>query len=346
MPKKAKKSHITRSLATALKEAALDPLKCKTLFKVLSHSKVVFGGFSVKEADPTAALQPVSEGGNADEAEKQKNPSVVRQPRLMCFQDTIDGKSGEMVEYAPFFSSPAQAKRLFSKMNLPWKSAPLREAPARQFFRLALDMNKVTRLNPGSDYSMLFSFEDMIKVLNLSPSGDEPVQTKNEEQFKKLKEEYSLAIGEKIAHCYQSNILPPTLAEAIDLAELCMDDQLVFHPNVKASIRQSSDFDKEENIKLIWRMFLSLAQVYHIMRFRQDIFSPTIFVKETGLALPPLDNLGLLQSVPEGCLALTDLLKRDIVLLFNVLENEEKLLVYDLEISPNRRIPEDNLSLG
>ena len=304
-------------LTAALAEAARDPLKVERLFKILADSIVTFGGFHQKH--PKKAPAP-----NAPKAAKEaKPPPDPGEFLLMCFQEQPDDGPGEAVEYVPFFSSPALARRLFKKKNLSPDQAAFREAPAREFFKLALKYGKVARLNPGGEFSRIFSAEEMRHILTL---GQPPGGNKKAER-----EEFFRPAAEKIRAARPAGGLPGTLAEVLELAENCLGDFLLFHPQVKADIQALPEPVADGAAALVWRIFISLAQVFHFMRFREQAFSREDFVKETGLALVLPGGSEELPSDPEATIFTFDLKRRDLTLCFSIFGAEEKLLVRGLD---------------
>lgn len=312
----------TKDLAAALKNAVLEPQNIESLFKTLAGSKVVFGGFGNK-----AAEQPALDGGQGNGAEDEPKSADSGWLYLMCFKDTPDDGVGETTEYVPFFHSLTHAKRLLKKMKLPLDAVSLREAPVQDFFHLVTEMNKEARLNPGDKYTWAFSSEDMYKIMRLSlvPSEKKP------SSLKLLQEESARRTAAKIELFRPTGDLPATMAKVVELAEHCFDDCLLFHPGLKTDSELRPELNSPAVINQVWRMFLALAQVLHIMHFRQRNFTRPAFIKETGLAIILPAQSAELPTDPEINLFVTDLLKRDLSLRFSVLNEEKKLLIHGFD---------------
>lgn len=333
-------------LGVALMAAVLDPQNLNYFFRILSQSDVVFSGFVGR--------------GIAGDTDNGRNGGVLKDvmagelPRifhLTSFKESDDtGVSNEIIEFVPFFTTQGIARRLMEKMGLSESNMHYLKASAADFFSMVLQNGQLPRLDPGWEFSRMFSIGEMREVIDLAKGGQKnnegpgKVQPKGKKarrdesgyQFDKLRDEYSRPIQEKINACLPSGTLPPTLAETIDLAENCLGGQLVFDRNIKESTLFFRRFDREKTIKLAWRMFLSLAQTFHIMRFEQKTFSARIFVEETGLALLlPEGSDGVYRNSEQYThLYLTDLIERDLRLQFSILEAEKKFFIHGLELYP------------
>lgn len=309
----------SKDLTAALKNAVIDPRNTESLFKTLSGSRVAFGGFG-KKVTETPAPEAATPGNGPGDYQKKPGCDWLY---LMCFQDSPDDGLGQTVEYVPFFSSLAQAKRLMKKMRLPLDGVSFREAPIQDFFRLVMDMNEEARLDPGDDYTRSFSSEDMLKIIHLSlaaPENELPA-------FKKLQEEYSRQLAAKIVALRPDGTLPPTMPKVVELAEHCFEDSLRFQPGLKDS-KLWPELKSKVALCQVWRMFLALASVLHIMHFRRRDFSRQTFIKETGLALIMPEASEHLPTDPEASLLVTDLIKRELALRFSLLNSEEKILIH------------------
>jgi len=317
--KKAPRNQAGR-LPAALKAAEADPAKLKFLYQILAGSIVTFGGFAAQEA----AEAP--EGGQA------------RRFKLMFLRHTPEpGEAGAEREYAPFFSSPALARRLLKKMKIPAAQAALRTASGAEFLAMALSSGREAWLDPGGEGARVFSAEEGREIIRLAREEAEAKGPKDKisKQISRLKAEYSALTGEKLKRFRPTGDLPETLAETLDLARNCLGDWLAFSDEAKAGLERIPRAGDKKTIALAWRLLLALAQVYHLMRFRQKEFLPLAFFQETGLVLEAPEGAGGAPIGGEERLFLTDILKKDLGLRFSVLPEEGRLLVHGLEPGPS-----------
>lgn len=337
MRKKTRNASGSARLEAALKEAALDPQKVDRLFKLLSHSTVTFGGYYKKIAEPSEEEQNGNETDFADGEDKDLKQTDRHQFFLMSFQDAPKDGSGEAIEYVPFYTSQAVAKRLLKKNNLPLSMVAFREDSVQKFFAMALERQSEVRLNPGSRYSWTFSTDDMVSILRLNRSESD----KALDAFRILKDEHFKATAERITALRISEAYPSNLAEVLELAENAFDQQLVFQSTFKDTIQALPQSLVTQYLPLFWRMLLSLAQVFHFMHFIQKDYSSELFVRDTGLVLETPDGSNDFHAGMGSIYSVTDLLKKDWNLSFSILDTDEKLLIHDINWKPAAALVEN-----
>jgi hypothetical protein len=343
MPKKRQSQ--SERLLVAMKAVESDPSKKFELYQIFKDSKVVFCIRNNIQSNSTQSDE--QQANDLTSTEFASNSNIEQKERTIFDNYNIaylhqvpdEGEIGETKTYLPVFSSVSIAKSRSKGLGLKDKSTVFRTVKGTIFFDLMLRTGRDAWLNPGGNNSRVLRineiFESMRSVQTL-PDGFEGNLSK---QIGLLKVEYSNHINVKFKNFVQLHGLPSTLAATVELAENCLDLYLSFSSKIKDTAKTLPLAGDEKTIKMVWKMFLSLAYIYHIMHFRIHEFSSLVFTLETEVVLLKSENVSenvdVLPSDSTTQLLLTGLSERDLMLRFNVLEEERKLLVLDLEFARN-----------